>query len=271
MPLQTLTEKLKQRVWAGILYYKYDSNIYQAAAAFKRKFKRQHLPANLHQFISQWAKSLVTTGCVYDADRPGRPTKLPDADAEECALLIGSDKYHTINEAISNCPKIQEIINRSRVGLSTFRRRIHIVDPVLSKSHKPRAKRALNTREKRERREDAATCLQAVKNDPNILDRVVWVDQKTINLVKGKAYSWRWGHTGFKNEKALRVVCPRLKKSIKLHYYAGVNAKVGPVFLKFTSGTTGLRTKKEQDKYKVSTYLEQYLGVTWVSLGLLNM
>ena len=92
---------------------------------------------------------------------------------------------------------------------------------------------------------------------------MVWIDQKSINLVKGKTYEWRWGHTGFKNEKELRVVCPRLKKNIKLHYYAGVNAKVGPVFLKFTSGTTGLRTKLEQKKYKVSTYLKYF----WVSHG----
>lgn len=81
---------------------------------------------------------------------------------------------------------------------------------------------------------------------PPPCSRIVWIDSKRVRVTPGKLRV-----IGRRGEVIAVVEHPMISSSgkcVTLNYYAAVNAILGPVAIKFVTGTTGLRRR-----YKVRT------------------
>lgn len=189
---------------------------------------------------------------------------MPEDIALQCALIMGSDKYSTFEQAVAAEPFLKQAMADYDISLSTMRRQMLKADHLLKKCHTTHPMQELSPEHKLLRKILAQQYLKIFKEFPQFLQQLVGIDMKTVVLNSATLKSQRWGHRGFKDEAELVTESRHVKKQIVLKYYAGVNAIMGAVFIKFVTGTTELRGKEEAGDYKVCAYLG--VGV-WSSGG----
>lgn len=230
---------------------------------------------HVKDFINDNMYKFVTTGSVHDLPRTGRPHKIDDDLAKQCAVafkagyaddeVIDQDQhiqgsihhfYSCMWEAEADCELIRNTIRVKEVSAQHLLRRMEEVDPHLRKI-KLDYKLELNEHQKMSRKSAAATLLQKHKDDNTFLDRIIWADEWHCWCTPQHADIKVWCDA---HDARARVVLPipQLKKGQKplvIRCIAFVNAKLGPIHIEFTTGTDDLQRE-------LVDRLEPYL-VSW--------
>jgi hypothetical protein len=87
--------------------------------------------------------------------------------------------------------------------------------------------------------------------DDNTLERVLWIDAKTMYMTIKE----RWGWVMLGEEDTFETYhAPTKKNPMKLCYYVAVNYRLGPMKLIFYTGTTGMPAQRDPaNPYLVSS------------------
>lgn len=126
-----------------------------------------------------------------------------------------------------------------------------------------------------ERLQCAQECKQQYEADKTWLRRLFFLDQKTIVVQPSKSrHEKRWGILGCPDEDALTYDCGAVNEMVEIKFYSCVNLVFGPIDLKETTKTTGLRDSKDSKQYEVSAHIPVGVGKllhlvvssTWVTV-----
>jgi hypothetical protein len=246
--MQEHKQQLQERLDAVNIYWQHDGDMKAAVKAFKAAHP-EHNKSTVQEFISTWVKNLSEQFGLFDRGHMGRPPLITDEEALQASLAFTSDQYHTVSEAMSRDPHIKQLLGRQGVNQQMLRRRMWQVNPLITQ-HRTKLLRELSVDEM-EARLVSANELKTLTAEQ--LDRVVWLDAKTIWVNNDRLKAKVYGLRGFSDEDALRITVHNVtEKGIRLKFFTGVNKKVGPVFLKYTSESTDLYCKEIRDKLLVS-------------------
>lgn len=101
-------------------------------------------------------------------------------------------------------------------------------------------------------------CKQLVSMERKVLLQVVFLDMKTIWMWEHNAYGWI--DTSMRAEFGATKPLRDQGQILRLKYYGAVNALLGPFFIWFVSGTTGITAHQGETHYKVGSCAEPIGG-----------
>jgi hypothetical protein len=220
-------------------------------------------PADPVKFVKRWGRCIQRDGSIKGhAKRSGRRSPLTAQQLLDCYReAIGwydagrPGPYASITALAEQSPKVKDIIAATGVKAATlrywlkkrfrtFRYRMVVTKELLTDTHK---------------RDRVAACKKALKRSPRDLQRVVWVDAKSMILVVRSRRAWV--DTDVCDYEG-RHRPPQLgSQIINLKYYIGVNALLGAYWIAITTGTTNIDKVPGRKKYQVSSANKQARGV----------
>lgn len=208
----------------------------------------------LSDFINYWYRHFKQYGHVLDIKPAGRQPLVSDQEALEAAYLFGVDRYSVLEEAAKEVPLIKMLLSRQGVTTRMLLRRMELLEPELAKCHTPEIKKDLSPQEKADR---VATAKQWLQHDQRWLNRIVWLDCKSIWVKRlGGKPKKVWGimrHPVYANLLQKKRLYTR--SGVHLKWYSGVNGKAGWVFFKYVTGTTTIKHDREPYKVGCCAYL----------------
>lgn len=219
-------------------------------------------------FILTNAVKFLDRGDLNDLPRPGRHQIVTDEVAKMCAeafkdgyyIVTGIDEegkiagwdhkfFVSMSDATSHCPTIRSTLATYNVSSDYLLRRMHQVDKRL-KHIKLDYKEELNDLQIKSRRTAALDMLDKIEKDPTILERICWVDEWHCWCTPKDASTRVWADA---HDQRARMVLPIPQlpaghRPIVIRCVAVVNARLGPIHMEFTTGTTDLeRTLVHRD------------------------
>jgi hypothetical protein len=276
------TQPISVRTLAVQEYCRADFN----AAKAVRRLKRRLDTATFHsikapcKFVKNQHTKFMDTGSVHD--RYGRKRKFSDPETQDVVALRAakilkfgfksfqeipaSDQnkkpmvvpvhshYGTLKEALDRSVGLKELMLEAKIKPKQLLKRMEAADPdlvqrtIYYKVHHSGIAIAQRMRVTAENMDRAAA-------DPDFLRGVVWIDEATMWLVNDKHYKRKVWCSAKDWEHHLVVRCPMMakKKPVKVHVLCAVNYELGPFFIEFTTGTTGIKRLHIEDKvYRVS-------------------
>jgi ribosomal protein L21E len=159
--------------------------------------------------------------------------------------------YASKLDCAQQCPEVRQVLSDSGVTIDTLFKRIEEVHPNFH-FKKLRIRWKLTDANKQERDN---ICQQLLQEFRHLLHRVVFVDAKTVWMWEEEI--WGWVDTSVPN------FCQGIKpaysqgKIIHLKYYAAVHSKLGPLWIKFYTGTTGMAYNHDGHNFKVGSCSKQ--------------
>lgn len=246
-PMQEHGGTLKLRADAIKLYYKHNSNIEAAAAAYKAAHP-EHNKRTVRSFILTAVDNFNKRYCLYDKLRSGRPPKITKQEALKASLAFASDKYTSLAEAMEKSSFLRKLVLEKGVSEQMLRRRMWEVNPLITK-HKPQVKKALTPGQKKARLLRAEELLNLTEEQ---MDRIIWMDAKTIWVKPQRLRAEVYGLQGYADKNALRISVDNVSDTgVRLKFFTGVNKRKGRIFICYTSETTELYPKDIQEKLVV--------------------
>jgi hypothetical protein len=164
--------------------------------------------------------------------------------------------YESEEQALERCTVIQKVLSDSGVTTQTLFIRMKALHP-----HLRRGKVTLRWKlEDANKAERVSVCRTLLRLYRNLLHRVVFVDAKTIRMCEGDIFGWIDPSVpGF--AEGIKPAIYK-KKVITLKYYAAVHCKLGPVFLRYYTGTTGMDHTHHGHNYQVRSGYEHLRRAT---------
>ena len=223
-----------------------------------RRFCNQvgvNAPKNARQFIEMWAGRHNKQGEIdRHSRRSGRHEKLTTKMVDNAYRGITGwaeagrkQPYKSERDIERKCPEVRQVLQDSGATMNTLMQRLKERYPKLQ--YKEIKTKWVLTEENKLVR--YWVCQDLVASFKDLLQRVVFVDAKTVLMCQGTIRGWV--------DTSLPNYCEGFKpamyksKMIRLKYYAGVHATLGPVFIKFYTGTTGMPAKRGNKHYKVGS------------------
>lgn len=213
------------------------------AVALLKKWHPTDAPRNTAQFIHCWWGALQERGSLLDIQH-GRTSTIPPEEAERAAWLFwggyvaeGVHVYPTsIRDGLNNIPALEALRRRWGVSPATMLAHMKKAEPRLKK-------RTEELRIQYTQAEKLARLHRAIELKRGFctrMHRIFWIDESHIYIVpKGqRVYAPPEASLVLEDERLERD----FRKVIKLRFYCVVNAVLGPVYMKFVTGTTGLKT-----------------------------
>lgn len=154
--------------------------------------------------------------------------------------------YESLGVAMEKCPHLKSIYDKyaamcDKVDHQTFMEALYKYDPLL-RVRRIHMKYALSEELKAQRQRRANSLLTRAGREPNFLQRLFFVDECGINFdheIRKGVHVYCDAH-----DKGFRFVIPVRKlspnKGIKVKVMGAVNMLTGPIFMEFTTGTTGI-------------------------------
>jgi hypothetical protein len=227
-------------------------------------------------FIAYQKKKLLETGGLQDRKRSGRKTKISkDTIAHCCEVLkggyavfepalntIGHRYWASIKDAVygpNSNPFLAWVCTQHGVTPELLQKRLHRHDPNLAHKHL-RFKKSLSPEQVFERQWVASRLLQLSLAQPTLLDSALWVDECAINfsgndLKTVKVYCDRRSAAAQATHAMYRNIPGTRYRTITVRIIAAVNARIGPIYFEFTTGTTDInRWVLPNIIYKVSVH-----------------
>jgi hypothetical protein len=203
---------------------------------------------NLYSFIPYWVKKFEERHSVLTKKPAGPTSAIDEMQARECMALLDAGYinvsgqhrfYRSIRHAVLMCPRLQEILTLKQLKQQQLLRRMKAVCPELCR-RTLRFVRHLGPATKAER---AAYCSRLLLwTDAPLeahLARYMWIDAKIVYVVpKGCLVYAPPGADLYIEDERLPRSASQIKK---IHYYAVVNAVIGPVYFQLVTGTTHIR------------------------------
>jgi hypothetical protein len=225
-------------------------------------------------YIAYQKKKLLETGGMQDRKRSGRKPKISKAVLSQCCAALkagytvwepavnnfGHRHWASIKEAVYGANSNQFlawVCAQHGVTPELLQKRLHRHDPNLA--HKQlRFKKALTPEQQYERQFVASRLLNIYLAQPLSLERVWWVDECSITfsgteLKNVKVYCDRRSAAARDTHAIYSNIPGSRYRTITVRIIAAVNARVGPAYLEFTTGTTDIqRIVLPNITYKVS-------------------
>lgn len=203
------------------------------------------------RFIMKWGAGFQQRRTYADAPRSGRPRLVQPADVKRAAeiLVAGYDfngiqrGYGSFQHALEESEELKQILQRSGVKSAHLLRCIKCVHPEIVFRVQP-VKPAFNLKQKKARVRDSK---RLMKRSDRWRQEMFWVDAKKMHIKATPRLAWL-----DKTQLTATVPDSRTDGRVTLHFYAMVNAKGGPVALKYVTGTTGLQSDAQ---YLVSPFI----------------
>ena len=196
------------------------------------------------RFILRWGKEFSIRKSLSDRKRSGRPRKLDAASVSRAAKVFtqghphngGSLPFTSINEAVEQSSELKEIVSTHAMSPRTLLRNMQKARPDLVKRTED-LKPPMDSRLKQLR---MSACDKLLDHGDQYFKRIFWLDAKTMHIVPKAKKVW------IESRAPIPVRSdPRLPRSGRdrrtLHFYAMVNWCVGPVAIRFVTGTSGLQ------------------------------
>ena len=248
-------------VLAALAWVVGGNNIAAAAREFVRycRLLKLKAPAHPYNFIRYWAGRVTSEGGIIGrAHNAGRPRSVTAQQVERAYQgIIGwraagrRRPYASRADCEENCPEVRRVLRQSGVTMNTLIRRIRKAHPNFQ-FKKLRVKWQLSDDNKQQRVTICQTLLQHFRA---LLHRVVFVDAKTVWMWEEEV--WGWGDTSVPNYSQGIKPAYNQGRIIRLKYYAAVHSKLGPVWIKFYTGTSGMPHNRDGHNYQVSLCHQQ--------------
>jgi hypothetical protein len=216
-------------------------------------------PANCRSFILTWGRRMNPDGTLdRHAHYAGAHQQVSDQMAEEAYQgIIGwraagrRQPYKNERELKAQCPAVKKVLRESGVTIATLINRIKQLHPNFQRV-KIRQRFPLEASHKASR---LSICQLLSQQFSHLLRCMVFVDQKQINM-------WEEEITGWVDtsvpDYADGIKPARYKgRVIKLKYYAAVHMTLGPFFIRFYTGTSGMDYNHSNRAYMVSSSHKQ--------------
>ena len=224
------------------------------------------IPRNVPNFINYWRNRTTAEGnVIHNNHNAGRPKVLTAAQVERAYNgIIGwraagrSRPYGTATQVLEMCPVVQAVLAESGAAWSTRLKAMRDKHPHFGyKELTP--KWALTDSNKVQR---VSTCTDLKGRPVGDKLKAVFIDAKSIHMHEQAIY----GYVDTSVERSVTgIQAARLKgKVIVLRYYAAVSAELGPIKIKFYTGTTGMDCNHDGHHYKVRDVRISFGG--WLSL-----
>lgn len=242
---------------AAAAFAVHKGNIAAAVRAFRNSCAAMDLqvPEDDRHFVQYWGAAYEKHGHVKGkAANCGRKPKLSDKDAE---LLIAdlmnwasfglTGPFKSLTQLKSKSPRAKAILQAADACTTTVISALKKIEPKLAYK-KLTVKQRLSRKQKEAR---LRVALKHIKERDTLLDRVVWIDAKTMYMT----IKTRCGWVRVDDEVPFETTRPGSKKKpITLRYYIGVCGRAGAVFLIFYTGTTGMPANRDPNHiYLVSS------------------
>lgn len=204
------------------------------------------LPEDDRHFVSYWGSQYEKQGHVEgNATSCGRKPKLSAKDAEflvadlmNWASFGLEGPFKSLTQLKKKSPRAKAILEAADACVSTVISALKKIEPELAYK-KLTVKQRLSRKQKEAR---LRVALKHIKEHPTLLNRVVWVDAKTMYMT----IKTRCGWVRLDDEVPFETSRPASKKKpITLRYYIGVCGRAGAVFLIFYTGTTGMKANRD--------------------------
>lgn len=246
---------------AGLAYRAHPHDAAAQVAAFRTLLTDANLtvPTNPHQFVATWGPRMDDDGNIArPAAHSGRPPKLTGEQVDTCYAQCLNwfeagrpGPYHSVEELIRTNPAVRNIVEHTGVSGETLTRCFKSKDRHFQYG-KVRSRPYLDQAHKDERVRQSQEKLQSL---PQVKQWVVWVDEKVMCFSNSSAVGW---FSSIAEDYAWQL--PRLthqRQTMKLKYIIGVNYLMGPCWIKFFTGTSGMPADRDSFAYRVSSALEQ--------------
>lgn len=165
-----------------------------------------------------------------------------DAVLDEVTGLVGTEHvfYTTVTQAAIECKTIKDYLAQYNMSVDYLRTKMHEHDPNL-KRVKLDYKEELNEHQKGSRAFAARLMMDWLREEPDFLERACWVDEWHCWCTPEHCNTKVWADA---HDARARVVLPiksmKNKDKVVIRCVAVVNARLGPVHMEFTTGTTDL-------------------------------
>lgn len=244
------------QAFAGLAYREAKGDIAVAVTLFRSYVDQAglSLPTNLYDYVKTWGPRMDDDGAINDrAAHAGRPALLSQLMVEDCynAIIEGKpgsklEPFSDPDDIKENCSVVRDVLKDSGATLATLLKRIHQCYPSFARRllHPRWSLTAENCQERKR------VC-EALLLRTSELDRVVFIDAKTIWMTSRRVYGYVDTSKGY-NFEHLHPARSH-GQIIRIKYYAAVHSKLGPVWIQFYTGTTGMPARRDGHHYKVSS------------------
>lgn len=217
-------------------------------------------PENPRQYVLRWMdRGTPSGGIISYASRSGRKQMLKPRQVETAYQRIihfekdGLERpWKNANDIARDCPVVRKLLQVTGASMGTLLAKIKERHPRFG-LHKLRARWGMTPQVQQDRL-SKAELLKAEYADK--LDNAVFFDAKTVYLQETTLYGYVDLDVGYTMSRS--VVAKKQGKVIRLKYYAAVNAKLGPFFIIYYTGTTDMPAKRGRLHYKVWLSAEQF-------------
>ena len=220
------------------------------------------LPANTYNYVEKWGPRLRQDGSIEGREaHAGRPAQLSSWHVTEAynAAVAWKDQgrnrpYESADQLAELCPGFRQVLGETGVAASTLIKRIQQLYPHFHRA-RLKARHVLTAHEMAAR---VSICKQLVSLERQVLLRVVFLDMKTIFMSEDHAYGWL--DTSKSAEYGASKPLRDQGQVLRLKYYGACNAILGPCFIQFVTGTTGITAHQGDKHYKVGSCAEPLGG-----------
>jgi hypothetical protein len=259
--MQHMTYPPVYQYTAGLAWRASSGNLVDATAEFRKRLQAAHydLPSNPGEYVQIWGPRLgddgVVEGCAHSS---GRHKVLTERQVTACYVearnwwLAGRQgPYTSAEQLIAESAVVHNIVTDAGITPETLTNNLKEFDPRF-KYGVVRDRAYLDDQHRQSRIDVSAENKARLQADKAA---VVWVDEKVICLSKESYMGW---FSAGEEDWHWRTPVPRYNKSAaKLKYIIGVNYLLGPVWIKFFTGTSGMAADRDGCDYRVSSGLEQ--------------
>lgn len=258
------------RMWAAFIYMLYTHSIMPNKTLPElwqewpepKAFADFHQTSALHKITHRWGKRFQAGQSLAELPRNKKSKKIPEEVARRAASYLKTGQwmfipgtntrkaefehryYTSVQMACAHCPELMAIRTTYNLTNRKFLKAMQQADPSLVR-RTVRMRYGLDEDQKAARQERAATLYTRCVREPGWLNRVYFLDECGIvidNVLKKGAHVYCDAHdAGYKD--VIHTEKINGQKTTKLHILAVVNAQQGPVYLEFTTGTTGIRRR----------------------------
>lgn len=249
------------RTLAALAWCKCPEDIKAAAAHFKDSLTIMGVkdcPSDDKDFIRRWVTSWKQHKHLKgQSSNSGRKEKVSHELIEQLLEAMTNWKkagregpYASLSEVLAANPNLKEAVDKAGASLETVRNSLKRYCPNLVYKNLF-IKQKLTDRHKHDRYRRAYIKLyESVIEDEKLLERVVWIDAKTMYMTVKSRRGWVLSG----KEDIFETYHPASEKNpITLKYYIAVNYRVGKLKLIWYTGTTGMPADRDPDNpYLVS-------------------
>lgn len=239
--------RLRLRLSAIECWFESKKEIGLAVRLFKNRNPNLHPGMNYARFIRNWVDNLTKHFDLYPHYGEGRPVKLPVEAAQRAVELLwdghvveGKKRYfRSIAQAVALKPELKAITKKYDIKPATLLRHMKDVEGDV-RLRLEVVKRCLTDDNKAQRLKSSK---QLMLWPLERLRRTFWIDAATIYIVpkSQRVYAPPDAHMVETDDRM-----PNHSSQLqKLRFYVCINAILGPVAIKFITGTTGLHTEEE--------------------------